>query len=214
MYDVFFLSYDEESAPRNFERLKSIHPRPKRVEGVKGIQAAHIECARRARTKFFFVVDADNRITDPEVFSYKVPKWDEDYVHLWYARNPVNGLEYGWGGLKLFPKKVFRGLDEMKLDMTTSFELKVIPQRVSVTAFDTSPFETWRSAFRECAKLAMSSDPKARERLATWKGVAEGEFADWALWGAAEGETFARQHPEDIQSINDYAWLKERFQSR
>jgi len=68
------------------------------------LHAAHQECAKRSFTSHFFVVDADNIITDPNVFAYKIPWYDTQYVHLWYALNPVNDLEYGWGGLKLFPK--------------------------------------------------------------------------------------------------------------
>lgn len=213
MYDVFFLSFDEPHADRYWEILKGFHPIARRVNGVPGIHAAHAACARKSRTGHFFVVDADNEVLDPSIFEYTIPEWDREYVHLWYARNPVNNLIYGWGGIKLFPKSVFSDM-RPKLDMTTSFPLKVMETMASVTHFNVSPFETWRSAFRECVKLTHSSDPAAEDRLKVWCNEAKGQHADWALRGAREGHQYAlglASDSEALHLINDYSWLEKRF---
>jgi hypothetical protein len=213
VYDVFLLSFDEARADKAFARLKAQHPIARRVHGIVGIQAAHAHCAELSRTKHFFVVDADNEITAPEVFSYRVPEHDAGYVHLWYARNPLNGQAYGWGGLKLFPKPVFDGVGEMRLDMTTSFDLKIIPEVVSTTRFNTSPFETWRSAFRECVKLTLAEQNReTSNRLYGWLNIAKGDHAEWCLRGAKDGVEFAKEADHDnILLINDYQWLSEKF---
>jgi hypothetical protein len=208
LYDAFFLSWDEPNADQNWARLVDLHPIARRVSGIAGIRSAHEYCATMRRTSHFFVIDADNEIENFEVFRYAIPEWDRDYVHLWYARNPVNGLAYGWGGLKLFPRTVFQL--STCLDMTTSFPLKIIEEIVSTTRFDTSPLATWRSAFRECVKLALQDAQEARERLSTWCGVAEGPFASEALRGAREGREYGlanRDDPEALARINDYDWL-------
>lgn len=211
MYDVFFLSYDEPMAELHFAALRAQAPSLRRVQGVAGIHAAHSECARLARTSHFYVVDADNELLDYD-FSYKVPAWDAGYVHLWQARNPVNGLVYGWGGVKLFPRRLVRAMDRHGLDMTTSFPLKMMPSVKSVTHFNYAPLETWRSAFREAAKLARSSDPDAVQRLAVWTSVAAGPYAAECLRGARAGAAFARACPDDLVRINDYQWLAGRFE--
>jgi hypothetical protein len=215
VYDVFLISYDEPHADEAFEALRELHPIARRVHGIKGIQAAHQKCAELARTRHFFVVDADNRIDDGLVFEYRVPDYDSEYVHLWYARNPLNGLAYGWGGLKLFPKKLFAGVGEMRLDMTTSFPLKIIPEIVSTSAFNTSPFETWRSAFRECVKLTLAEQNReTRTRLYGWLNMARGDNAEWCLRGAKDGAEYAEQNrsdPPELLRINDYEWLAEKF---
>ncbi len=214
MYDVFFISYDEPHADYSFAALKQQLPIARRVHGIDGIQKAHRHCAGLSRTRHFFVVDADNRIIVPDVFSYRVPEYDSQYVHLWYARNPINGLEYGWGGLKLFPKSVFTD-DVMPLDMTTTFPLKIIPEVKSVTGFNASPFETWRSAFRECVKLTVGNQTdETSSRLNIWQTVANGRYADDALRGAAAGSIYADNNRSDVDAllrINDYKWLFEQF---
>lgn len=213
MYDIFFISYDEPMADLHWKSLKGKVPFARHVKGVTGIQAAHLRCAELCRTKFFFVVDADNSIEDESVFEYKVPEWDEQYVHLWYAKNPVNSLCYGWGGIKLFPKQLVVNM-EKKLDMTTSFDLKIVEKVASITHFNISAYESWRSAFRECVKLTLSENDEAKERLEVWRTQAEGPFSEWVLKGAQEGSQYAQKHVNDFDElcrINDYNWLYERF---
>ena len=218
-YDIFFLSYQESNADLNWERLKAIAPTAKRIDGIKGLRLAHAECAKRALTSHFFVVDADNMVTDAAVFQYRVPAYDADYVHLWYAENPVNGLKYGWGGLKLFPKKLFRGEQAQSIDMTTSFDLKIIPTVVSVTWFNASPYDAWRSAFREAAKLSSglirnSDSTENVERLAGWKTCFPfAKHGEWSVKGAQDGEAFAAANT-DLQTINDWSWLADEFKTR
>lgn len=209
MYDIFFISYDETYADMAYQRLRERLPIVNRVTGINGIHNAHIECAKRSKTSHFFVIDADNRIDDYDVFSYQIPVYDEPYVHLWYAKNPVNGLIYGWGGVKLFPKAVFDDLDQMPLDMTTSFPLKIIKTVVSTSQFNTSPFETWRAAFRECVKLSAAEQTEETvERLRIWTTVAKGPYAEYCLLGAKAGLAHTK---ENSFLINDYKWLREQF---
>lgn len=214
MYDVFFVSYDEPMADAHWGILKSNVAAARRVHGVAGIHAAHRHCANISRTSHFFVIDADNEVLDYD-FTYKVPSYDAQYVHLWQAKNPLNGLVYGWGGVKLFPKRLVKQMSESTLDMTTSFELKIMPEVKSVTHFNYAPFETWRSAFREAVKLTLARDnDEAKERLEVWKTRAAGPFAEHCLRGAQEGAAYAESFhadPEAIRKINDYGWLHERF---
>jgi hypothetical protein len=213
MYDVFFLAWDETQSETNWENLLEICPAVRRVTGIKGIYPAHARCAELSRTSHFFVVDADNEIIDPTPFEITIPEWDQEYVHLWHARNPVNGLEYGWGGLKLFPRASFPFVANM--DMTTTLPLKIIERTVSVSHFNSSPFETWRAAFREAVKLSLQGSQEAQERLSVWCGVAEGPMASWCLLGAQEGRQYAKENQDTnaLVLINDYEWLKTRFQA-
>jgi hypothetical protein len=216
MYDVFFLSYDEPMAASHWNMLKRNVPTARSVTGIDGIHSAHLECAKLCKTSHFFVIDADNEVLSYD-FTFKIPRWDSDYAHLWYARNPLNGLEYGWGGIKLFPKRSVLNMSSGSLDMTTSFSLKVVPEIKSRTHFNYAPLETWRSAFRECVKLSISSDPDAATRLETWKTVAEGPYSKECLEGAEAGSQYAcanRDNPDAIRKINDFKWLSTQFEDR
>ena len=60
-------------------------------------------------------------------------------------------------------------------DMTTSISdrFKKMEKISCITAFNTSEFSTWRSAFRECAKLASKvidrqKEDETNERPQTW----------------------------------------------
>jgi hypothetical protein len=77
-------------------------------------------------------------------------------VHVWRICNPINDLEYGYGGVKLLPTEMTLNMDLNKPDMTTSIsnQFKSMPDISNITAFNTDEFSTWRSAFRECCKLA------------------------------------------------------------
>lgn len=213
MYDVFFLSHDEPIAETNWRVLQRYVPTARRIAGVRGIIEAHKACAEASRTSHFFVVDADNEVIDGD-FHYKIPSWDKDYVHLWYARNPLNGLEYGWGGVKLFPKRLVREAEITRLDMTTSLPLKIFPSVKSVTHFNYNPFGTWRSAFREAVKLSQNDDDESRFRLDAWCATAKGAYADFSLHGAQTGRHYGETRRGDAKSlsiINNYEELRAIF---
>ena len=59
MFDIIFISYQEPNADKNFKHLLSRFPIAQRVHGIKGIHQAHIEAAKKALTKMFWVVDGD-----------------------------------------------------------------------------------------------------------------------------------------------------------
>ena len=214
-YDVFHLSYNEENADESWDFLKSKVPTAKRITGISGILEAHRACAKKALTSHFFVIDSDNHLTNFDVLNYKIPEWDKQYVHLWYAHNAVNHLEYGWGGLKLFPKKIFNN-PITNIDICTSFPLKIIPTVVSINKFNTSKFDTWRSAFREVVKLksnVINDDPINLERIKSWTTMGNHNFGEWSILGANDALLFVESN-QDLHLINDWSWLQEYFNSK
>lgn len=216
MYDLFFLNHHDPLADHHWTRLHELYPHARRIDGIDGILTAHKFCASQSRTSHFFVIDADNEVLPECDLAMRLPDYDKPYVHIWRARNPLNGLVYGWGGIKLFPKKQFVDRDAMPLDMTMSFSLKLMPMIGSITHFNTSPYNTWRSAFRESTKLACNATPESRQRLDAWCTVAEGAFADWCLRGALEGRAYGlanKTNPEALMKINDWSWLEHRFEN-
>ena len=220
MYDIVFISYNELNAEENYNRLSSRFSPPtlKRITGVAGIHNAHIAAAKKAMTKMFWVVDGDAQVLESFDFSYQVPNNELDYVHVWRSQNPINGLVYGNGGVKLLPKKLTIKIDNIRIDMTTSIStlFKPMPEISNITAFNTDPFNTWRSAFRECAKLASSSidrqnDEETQHRLNVWCTVGNDENAiKGALAGKAYGEKNA-SNKEALFKINDFTWLKDHW---
>ena len=127
-----------------------------RVNGIKGIHKAHKVAASKCLTKMFWVVDADADILDSFNFDFVPEKRNENVVHVWRSRNPINNLEYGYGGVKLLPRRKRLEMDEGTVDMTTSISDRFRPmeQVSNISVFNTDAFNTFKSAFRECAKLS------------------------------------------------------------
>ena len=230
MLDVIQISYDEAEADENFEILQYYAPHAKRVQGVKGIFNAHQAAAKIAETSHFYVIDADAIIEEDFNFKFKpmsnkleydhIPQ--TDCVYVWRSRNPVNDLVYGYGGVKLFPRRALITAKDWRVDMTTSIGCTFVPkfQVSNITAFNTTPFDTWKSAFRECTKLASSiienGDNIDNEyRLDIWCTRGESRpYGEYSIMGANQGRefgTYYRNNPGVLNKINDFTWLRETF---
>ena len=219
MYDIVFISWQEPNADEVYAKLKEKFPMAKRVHGVKGIHNAHIAAAKKCFTKMFWVVDGDAIIKDDFDFSYEVDEYNVDTVHVWRCENPVNDLVYGYGGVKLLPRSLTLKMNTETVDMTTSISdnFKAMDQVSNITAFNTDPFNTWKSAFRECAKLSSKiidrqKNEETQKRLETWCTVGEDRpYGSYALAGARAGREFGISNSSNLQLINDFDWLKEQF---
>ena len=222
MYDIVFISYQESNADENYALLKARFPMAKRVHGVKGIHQAHIKAAKKCFTKMFWVVDADAQVLDTFNFDYEVPEHQLDHVHVWRSQNPINNLVYGYGGIKLFPRKLTIDMDLSKPDMTTNISpyFIAVEEIANVTAFNTGEFETWKSAFRECCKLSSKvidrqKNEETEHRLHVWQTVGKDRpYGEWAIKGAEAGTAYGTASQGDIaalKKINDFDWLKEQF---
>lgn len=224
MYSCFMISFDEPNADQNYKRLQQVllPALVDRVHGVQGILNAHVEAARLSRTEYFWVVDGDNYVLRREPFRFRHTRRDGVIrTCVWRCRNPLNGLEYGYGGLKLLHRDTVLN-SEMQVDMTTSLRDTVfvpMPDVASETRFNTDPMRTFRAAFRECTKLAsqciLNQNPQETlERLERWCNTAEGDFASDALRGARQGRDFGKDNANDpkvLSLINDFEWINERY---
>lgn len=219
MFDVVFISYQEPNAEENWQALKQRVPVAKRVHGVKGIHNAHVKAASIALTKMFYVVDGDAVLMDDFDFYYKPDEYNLHTVHVWRSKNPINDLVYGYGGIKLLPRLATLNMDTTTTDMTTSIsqDFKAMPSISNISAFNTDPFNTWKSAFRECAKLSSKvidrqREDETNERLKTWTTVGHTRvFGEYAIRGANAGMEFGLSRRPDLGLINNFDWLKEQF---
>jgi hypothetical protein len=172
-----------------------------------------------------WIVDADAEIVENFNFDYYVPAYDPDSrktVHVWKSQNPVNGLIYGYGAVKLLPRELTLNMDTSKPDMTTSISplFKTINRISNITKFNTDEFSTWRSAFRECVKLASRAidgqlDEETEFRLNAWctRGK-DKQFGNAAINGANHGKKYGESNRgklEALVKINDFNWLRNEF---
>jgi hypothetical protein len=224
-YDIIFISYNELPADLNFKKLYNRFPRAIRVQGVKGIHQAHASAAKLSTTSMFWVVDADAEIVDNFEFNFTVPEYNIDQVYVWKSKNPINDLEYGYGGVKLLPKKLALEMNINSVDMTTSISKKfnIVDEISNITSFNTDPFSTWKSAFRECVKLSSKLiegqiDDETTHRLDAWCSVgADKKYGLFSIDGAIAGRNYGQTHKHDanaLRLINDFDWLHTMFNNR
>ena len=219
MYDIIFISYNEAQADDSWKTLKDRFPYAKRIHGVKGIHQAHIEAAKVAVTDMLWIVDADAIVLDSFDFSYIPDITNQDTVHVYTSINPINGLKYGNGGVKLFPRLATINMDTTTNDMSTSIsdKFKVVDEISNIAAFNVDEFSTWRSAFRECAKLSSKTikgqvDDETNERLRIWTTVGKDKpFGEYCIKGAIAGMEFGLSNGADLNLINNFDWLQEQF---
>jgi hypothetical protein len=205
-------------------KLKERFPSLKRIDGVKGIHQAHIAAAKICKSDMFWIVDGDAEIIPEFNFSFHLPQPD-DTVRVWRCKNPINDLIYGYGGVKLFPRQRTIDMDISKPDMTTSISSNYIPvmELSNITVYNTDPFNTWKSAFRECCKLASSiidrqKDEETKKRLEIWRTVGSDRlFGQYAIDGANAGSEYGSVNKENVDAlrkINDFDWLKNEYELR
>jgi hypothetical protein len=223
-FDIVFISYHEPNADMHYELLrKKLRRNVFRVDGVKGIHNAHKQAAKLVNTDMFWVVDADAIIVDNFKFDYQIVRHNYNTVYVWRSSNPINNLEYGYGGVKLLPTKETLNMDMNSADMTTSISSKfqAVPALSNITAFNTNPFNTWRSAFRECCKLASKlidrqDSAETTERLDAWCQLNDNaSYGFYGYLGALAGKQYGQENAGNLPAlskINDFDWLKEKFE--
>ena len=238
--DIFYISYDEPNAEENWADLLNKVPWAKRVHGVKGFDAAHKTCAEQSETDRFITVDGDNIVMD-EFFenTLEFPEKDHDgndiseSIFSWNAKNLLNGLVYGNGGLKCWPKEYTLGINthEAATDgegMEFCWKLNYIQMNdiFSEVHQTASPFQAFRAGFREGVKLSLDQGARVKahefkdkiwygnfNRLNVWCNIGtDVENGWWALYGARLGCEMTVLSDWNTNQISDYDWFKEFFE--
>jgi hypothetical protein len=109
--------------------------------------------------------------------------------------------------------------------MTTSIakKFKAMDEVSNINSFNTDAFATWRSAFRECCKLASKTinrqnDQETADRLNAWLTFYPDKmFAQEAVDGAIAGKEYGKNNTgnlEALSKINNFEWLEEQYRGR
>ena len=238
-YDIIYLSYDEPNAEKNYADLCKKIPWAKRVHGVKGSDAAHKACARLSETDRFITVDGDNVISQEfltKEFDFDENRDLEKCVISWTARNTINGLMYGNGGLKCWPKEYVLNMrthenadpnnPHAQVDFCWDLEYIQMNSCYSEIYNNATPQQAWRAGFREGVKMALDRGVKPTveafkknhwknlHRLYIWLMVgADVENGMWGIYGAREGLYKTMLTDWDYVNVRDFDWLNEYWEN-
>lgn len=234
--DVVFLSYDEPEADANFAHLQALVPRARRVHGITGFDAAHRRAGQGVGTDWVVTVDGDNWVTDGGFFQGRLDHAPRDLgrVFSFSAWNGLNGLSYGNGGVKLWPRHILQGLrsHESALRPQAALDFWTVPfylinrvvSQVRVTA---TAAQAFRAGYREGVKLTMIGGqlpqnaypdlsasmalarhlgPANLQRLRVWCSVGiDRANGDWAIFGARLGCVHTGLDGRPATKIADFA---------
>ena len=217
LQDVIFISNGESMAEANWQHLKTVCPRARRSDGVTGREAAYKAAAELSDTPWFYAVFAKTEVLMDFAFDYAPDRLQQPKHYIFHSRNPVNGLEYGAMNINLYNRQLV--LDTVPgLDFTLSAAHEVVPICASISRFNTDPWVTWRSAFREVLKLKrevdLGADIEIQHRLRVWTTQAQGQNAEHCLQGAQDALAYYARvlgRLEDLQLSFDWAWLQEYY---
>lgn len=229
-FDVIFLSYDEPNAEELYADLCNKIPWSKRINGVKGFDAAHRACADASDTHFFITVDGDNLVHDDFLdVRIEISEDQNDHAWTWSSRNVVNGLVYGNGGVKLWSKDFVYKMDSHEnakddakaVDFCWDTRYHDLFGCYSTSMINGSPYQAFRSGFREGVKMSLDRGQKVDRRdfsdriwihnlqkLCIWCSIGmDVENGDWTIYGARLGASMCNLTEWDHRQIGDYGWF-------
>lgn len=215
--DCIYLSYDEPQKEEFWLKIKNMVPWAKRVDGVKGSDAAHKAAALASETERFILIDGDN-LPNESFFNLQLDFTDKDEIYhraqlRWKAINIINGLCYGNGGISSWTKTYVmnmkthehsNGNDKTTVDFCLDSSDDVYWSMwdcYSTTYPNYSSFQAWRAGFREGVKMCLvqGTVPSIQEfketvagrnlnNLTIWHNVgADADNGIWAIYGARLG---------------------------
>ena len=235
--DVVYLSYDEPQKEEFWIKIQNMIPWAVRVDGVKGSDAAHKTAADTSTTDRFVLIDGDN-LPDEKFFNLTLEFDDisKDAVLRWRARNHINGLMYGNGGLSCWTKDFVYNMkthENSVGDDATDVEFCFDPlywamhDCYSTTYPNGSTYHAWRAGFREGVKMCLDRGRKpsvaefqervhARnlDHLTIWHNVGRDvEYGDYAILGARMGTHMTMLTDWDHREVQWFDALKTIYQS-
>jgi hypothetical protein len=236
--DCIYLSYDEPEKEEFWIKIRNMVPWARRVDGVKGSDAAHKAAAAESTTDRFILIDGDN-LPDPGFFNCTLSFPTDDYhraVFRWRARNHINGLMYGNGGLSSWTREYVDNMrtheaseNKVETDIEFCFDPLYWPMYncYSTTYPNGSAFQAWRAGFREGVKMCLDRGhrptiseftSKVHQRnldhLTIWHNIGADVYnGQWAMAGARQGTYMTMLTNWDYKLVQDFDALAEIWDS-
>jgi hypothetical protein len=187
------------------------------------------------------IVDGDNCI-DPrfltQQFELTPDLWDNTVLSF-SSRNSINGLIYGNGGIKCWPRHVALEMQTHEsaadpsglagVDFCWALDYVLMPGVSSQARINATAHQAWRAGFREGVKFTLvdgqpATDPAqwlsqcARvnlDRLIIWAQVgADVAHGLWAILGARQGVYYSLFTDWDTTRVQDFDQLDSLWEDR
>ena len=201
-FDMIVLGYKEPDLEQNYQQILAQYPRAKLVSGIKGNVNAYKECARQSETEYFWTIFAKSKINDDFKFDYHPDCMERPHHYIFKCHNPMIDYAYGHMGIILYHKQMVLDAEQWGPDFTCSFPVKLVDQISNTANYFHTPFLTYRTAFRECMKLASNciegSDHEENTRILN-------------MWLHSKDKWTARGSYDAVKHVNDDGDLMQVF---
>lgn len=222
--DIIFFSNGEANAEENFEHLQSITKklsnRLVHVKNVKGRIESQRAAAEQSNTPWYFLVNAKLKVDENFDFSWQPNRTSTRRHYIFRAKNILNNLEYGHMAMVANNKVLTLSTVGLGLDFTLEKPHEIVDMFSGIAVFNSSAWDTWRTAFREAIKLLYNdkvvNDLQSQERLEIWKAVAKGDFAADCLLGVKDAEQYFDSVNGEFEKLKlsyDWGWLRQYYDS-
>lgn len=163
--DIVQISYDEPNSDENFSIIKKYFPFAKRVKNIKGFDNSHSYAASICEKDWILILDGDLKITSDLLDDlYEYFFLNNDFFDIlnkkgptsWCAKNIINGLIYGNGGPKIWPKNILLNVNSHnsgKLDWISEIPYLQMNMWYGYSVINCTPYQAWRAGFRESIKF-------------------------------------------------------------
>jgi hypothetical protein len=223
--DIIFFSNGEANADENYEHLlfatAGLSNRVTRVDGVNGRVASQHAAANASNTPWYFLVNAKLKVNEKFDWDWQPDRLQIPKHYIFTATNPVNHLEYGHQAIVANNKKLTLNTVVKGLDFTMDSEHEVIQTNSGIGMYNTSVWDTWRTAFREVLKLKYytenNDDLEAKFRLSSWLNLGDGEFGEYSTMAALDACRYYETVNGDLGKLRlsyDWDWLKTFFEDK
>lgn len=223
-YDVFFISYHEPNCEENWKQLLTFCPDAKRVNGISGIDQAHLRCRELSATDRFWTVDGDNWTTAPLIHN-DTGEMDDFDLLFFNAVDPIDQDISSLGGIKLWRRDKFINTDMSKGDFSTyaTSTRRAVQRTLSEHRYNSTPYDAWRFSFRQMVKcyagiMRNNVLDQNIEKFQKHQGLDNGvNNARWSYKGFLDAKKYVEDCNGDfdrINRINDYDWLKSNAPNR
>lgn len=228
--DAVYLTFDEPKKEEFWVEIQNMVPWAVRVDGVKGSDAAHKAAAEASTTDWFVLIDGDH-MPEPEFFNQQFEEPDVPSSFRWKARNAVNGLMYGNGGISIWHKDFVMnmrthentdGKDENNVEFCFDPNYHAMWNVYGTTYPNQSEYHAWRAGFREGVKMCLNKGVKPSleefemmvhnknlDNLLVWMNVGRDvTFGRWAMYGARHGVYRTMIEGWDHTQVQDFEYLE------
>ena len=170
-------------------------------------------CARQSDTEYFWTVFAKSTINKDFNFDYHPNCMERPHHYIFKCYNPLIDYAYGHMGIILYHKKTVLDAETWGPDFTCSFPVKLIDEISNTANYFQTPFLTYRTAFRECVKLASnciqgSKPDQNAVILSKWLHSKD----EWTRRGSNDAVDHVKKNG-DLMKVFDWQFIRSLYEN-